>query len=275
MNDEVGSNAAPLIEHLTELRSRLIRSVLAFLVGMIICFTVWNSIFNFLTYPLCSAMMERGQEDCGLILIKLQEGFFVAISISFLGGFILAFPYIAFQLWRFVAPGLYKTEKGAFLPFLLASPFMFFLGASFAFWIVTPLAFDFFLGFQQPGSLGEFEDGEGGIAAVAFQGSAQEYLSLTIKFIVAFGLCFQLPVLFTLMGKVGLVSSDGLKTVRKYAVVGILVMAAIVTPPDIITQVILFVVVYGLYEVSIYLVRRVETKRAKDIDTAEPTDADK
>ena len=275
MNDEVGSNAAPLIEHLTELRSRLIRSVLAFLVGMIICFTVWNSIFNFLTYPLCSAMMERGQEDCGLILIKLQEGFFVAISISFLGGFILAFPYIAFQLWRFVAPGLYKTEKGAFLPFLLASPFMFFLGASFAFWIVTPLAFDFFLGFQQPGSLGELEEGEGGIAAVAFQGSAQEYLSLTIKFIVAFGLCFQLPVLLTLMGKVGLVSSDGLKTVRKYAVVGILIMAAIVTPPDIITQVILFVVVYGLYEVSIYLVRRVETKRAKDIDTAEPTDADK
>ena len=275
MNDEVGSNAAPLIEHLTELRSRLIRSVLAFLVGMIICFTVWNSIFNFLTYPLCSAMMERGQEDCGLILIKLQEGFFVAISISFLGGFILAFPYIAFQLWRFVAPGLYKTEKGAFLPFLLASPFMFFLGASFAFWIVTPLAFDFFLGFQQPGSLGELEEGEGGIAAVAFQGSAQEYLSLTIKFIVAFGLCFQLPVLLTLMGKVGLVSSDGLKTVRKYAVVGILVMAAIVTPPDIITQVILFVVVYGLYEVSIYLVRRVETKRAKDIDTAEPADADK
>ena len=275
MNDEVGSNAAPLIEHLTELRSRLIRSVLAFLVGMIICFTVWNSIFNFLTYPLCSAMMERGQEDCGLILIKLQEGFFVAISISFLGGFILAFPYIAFQLWRFVAPGLYKTEKGAFLPFLLASPFMFFLGASFAFWIVTPLAFDFFLGFQQPGSLGELEEGEGGIAAVAFQGSAQEYLSLTIKFIVSFGLCFQLPVLLTLMGKVGLVSSDGLKTVRKYAVVGILVMAAIVTPPDIITQVILFVVVYGLYEVSIYLVRRVETKRAKDIDTAEPTDADK
>ena len=275
MNDEVGSNAAPLIEHLTELRSRLIRSVLAFLVGMIICFTVWNSIFNFLTYPLCSAMMERGQEDCGLILIKLHEGFFVAISISFLGGFILAFPYIAFQLWRFVAPGLYKTEKGAFLPFLLASPFMFFLGASFAFWIVTPLAFDFFLGFQQPGSLGELEEGEGGIAAVAFQGSAQEYLSLTIKFIVAFGLCFQLPVLLTLMGKVGLVSSDGLKTVRKYAVVGILVMAAIVTPPDIITQVILFVVVYGLYEVSIYLVRRVETKRAKDIDTAEPTDADK
>ena len=266
MTDEVESNAAPLIEHLTELRSRLIKSVLAFLVGMVVCFTVWNSIFNFLTYPLCSAMMERGQEDCGLILIKLQEGFFVAISISFLGGFMLAFPYIAFQMWRFVAPGLYKNEKGAFLPFLVASPFMFFLGAAFAFWVVTPLAFDFFLGFQQPGSLGQTDDGESGIAAIAFQGSAQEYLSLTIKFIVAFGLCFQLPVLLTLMGKVGLVSSDGLKTVRKYAVVGILVMAAIVTPPDIITQVILFVVVYGLYELSIYLVRRVERQRDLEDD---------
>ena len=266
MSDEVESNAAPLIEHLTELRSRLIKSVLAFLVGMVVCFTVWNSIFNFLTYPLCSAMMERGQEDCGLILIKLQEGFFVAISISFLGGFMLAFPYIAFQMWRFVAPGLYKNEKGAFLPFLVASPFMFFLGAAFAFWVVTPLAFDFFLGFQQPGSLGQSDDGESGIAAIAFQGSAQEYLSLTIKFIVAFGLCFQLPVLLTLMGKVGLVSSDGLKTVRKYAVVGILVMAAIVTPPDVITQVILFVVVYGLYELSIYLVRRVERQRDLEDD---------
>ena len=266
MSDEVESNAAPLIEHLTELRSRLIKSVLAFLVGMVVCFTVWNSIFNFLTYPLCSAMMERGQEDCGLILIKLQEGFFVAISISFLGGFMLAFPYIAFQMWRFVAPGLYKNEKGAFLPFLLASPFMFFLGAAFAFWVVTPLAFDFFLGFQQPGSLGQSDDGESGIAAIAFQGSAQEYLSLPIKFIVAFGLCFQLPVLLTLMGKVGLVSSDGLKTVRKYAVVGILVMAAIVTPPDVITQVILFVVVYGLYELSIYLVRRVERQRDLEDD---------
>lgn len=266
MSDEVETNAAPLIEHLTELRSRLIKSVLAFLVGMVVCFTIWNSIFNFLTYPLCSAMMERGQADCGLILIKLQEGFFVAISISFLGGFMLAFPYIAFQMWRFVAPGLYKNEKGAFLPFLLASPFMFFLGAAFAFWVVTPLAFDFFLGFQQPGSLGQSDDGESGIAAIAFQGSAQEYLSLTIKFIVAFGLCFQLPVLLTLMGKVGLVSSDGLKTVRKYAVVGILVMAAIVTPPDVITQVILFVVVYGLYELSIYLVRRVERQRDLEDD---------
>ena len=263
--DELDSKTAPLIEHLAELRQRLIYSVSAFIVGMIICFTVWNPIFNFLTEPLCSAMTSRGHSDCGLILIKLQEGFFVAVSISLLGGLILAFPYIAFQMWRFVAPGLYKTEKNAFLPFMIASPFMFMLGASFAYYVVTPLAFDFFLGFQQAGTdLSQDTDGNA-IAGIAFQGSAQEYLSLTIKFIVAFGMCFQLPVLLTLMGKAGLVSSEGLGNVRKYAIVGILVLSAIVTPPDVITQVILFVVVYGLYEISIFLVRRVETKREEQL----------
>ncbi len=265
--DDLDASTAPLIEHLSELRQRLIYSVSAFIVGMIICFTVWNPIFNFLTHPLCSAMALKGHSDCGLILIKLQEGFFVAISISLAGGLVLSFPFIAFQLWRFVAPGLYKSEKGAFLPFLIASPFMFFLGAAFAYFVVTPLAFDFFLGFQQAGSvLGDTTAEEGNaIAGIAFQGSAQEYLSLTIKFIVAFGICFQLPVLLTLLGKAGIVSSEGLANVRKYAVVAILILAAIVTPPDIITQVILFVVVYGLYEISIFLVRRVETKREKKL----------
>tara|TARA_R110002072_G_scaffold847_8_gene6806 strand:+ start:1723 stop:2622 length:900 start_codon:yes stop_codon:yes gene_type:complete len=261
-SDDIDDSAAPLIEHLAELRTRLIHSVIAFIIGMIISFTVWNPIFNFLTHPLCSALAERGQADCGLILIKLQEGFFVAISISLLGGLVLGFPYISYQMWRFVAPGLYKNEKGAFLPFLISSPLMFFLGASFAFYVVTPLAFDFFLGFQQAGTLVGDDGTDGsGIAAIAFQGSAQEYLNLTIKFIVAFGLCFQLPVLLTLMGKAGLVSAEGLGNVRKYAVIGILVLAALVTPPDVITQVILFVVVYGLYEISIFLVRRVEKKR--------------
>ena len=258
--DEIQDSSAPLIEHLTELRNRLMHSAVAFIIGMIICFTVWNPIFNFLTEPLCSAMAERGQNDCGLILIKLQEGFFVAISISLFGGLVLSFPYISYQMWRFVAPGLYKNEKGAFLPFLLASPIMFFLGASFAFYVVMPLAFDFFLGFQQVGAP-SVEGGNDVVAAVDFQGSVQEYLRLSIKFIVAFGLCFQLPVLLTLMGKAGLVSAEGLRNVRKYAVIGILVLAAVVTPPDVITQIILFVVVYGLYEVSIQLVKQVEKKR--------------
>lgn len=260
--DEIDDSTAPLIEHLAELRTRLIHSVLAFMVGMVISFTVATPVFNFLTAPLCEVLAESGQ-DCALIFISPQEGFFVAIKISFLGGFMLAFPFIGFQLWRFVAPGLYKSEKGAFLPFLVASPFMFILGASFAFYVVTPLAYDFFLGFQQFGATGEAITGEEvtqGLSVV-FQGSAQEYLNLTIKFIVAFGLCFQLPVLLTLMGKAGLVSAEGLGSVRKYAVVAILVLAALVTPPDVITQIILFVVVYGLYEISIFLVRRVETKR--------------
>lgn len=260
--DEVEASSAPLIEHLAELRTRLIRSLLAFTVGLFLCFAVWNPIFDFLTQPLCNARAQMG-DDCGLILIKLQEGFFVAVSIALLGGLVLSFPYISFQMWRFVAPGLYREEKSAFLPFLLASPIMFFLGASFAFYVVTPLAFDFFLGFQQPGSLTTDGTVENATAGIAFQGSAQAYLSLTIKFILAFGLCFQLPVLLTLMGKAGLVGAEGLKRVRKYAVVGILVLAGLVTPPDVITQVILFVVVYGLYEVSIWLVRGVERRRVE------------
>ncbi|MEM1074263.1 MAG: twin-arginine translocase subunit TatC [Pseudomonadota bacterium] len=261
-SDDIDDSAAPLIEHLAELRTRLIRSVIAFIIGMVICFTVATPIFNFLTNPLCQVLSERGQ-DCDLIFISPQEGFFVAIKVSFLGGFMLAFPVIAQQMWRFVAPGLYKSEKGAFLPFLISSPMMFLLGASFAFYIVTPLAYDFFLGFQQFGADGTAVPGDPATTpglSVVFQGSAQEYLNLTIKFIVAFGMCFQLPVLLTLMGKAGLVSSEGLGNVRKYAVVAILVLAALVTPPDVITQVILFVVVYGLYEISIFLVKRVEAK---------------
>jgi sec-independent protein translocase protein TatC len=281
--DEIDDSTAPLIEHLAELRTRLIYSVLAFIVAMVICFTVWNPIFNFLTQPLCEARLEDGA-DCGLILIKLQEGFFLAVSISLLGALFLSFPVISYQMWRFVAPGLYKNEKSAFLPFLFASPAMFLLGASFAFYVVTPLAFDFFLGFQQEGTLLGEGEVQNTTAGVAFQGSAQEYLKLTIKFIVAFGLCFQLPVLLTLMGKAGLVSASGLKSVRKYAVVGILLLAALVTPPDVITQIILFVVVYGLYEVSIQLVARVEKQREErlraeglwfedeDEDEAEATD---
>jgi sec-independent protein translocase protein TatC len=259
----MADSSAPLIEHLAELRTRLIRAALAFIVGMIICFTVWNPIFDFLTAPLCTALAANGQQGCGLILIKLQEGFFVAISISLLGGLVLSFPFISYQLWRFVAPGLYRNEKGAFLPFMIASPFMFLLGASFAYYVVTPLAFDFFLGFQQAASLNT--DGEFETSAIEFLGSVQEYLSLTIKFIVAFGLCFQLPVLLTLLGKAGLVSSRGLADVRKYAVVAILLLAALVTPPDVITQAILFVVVYGLYEISIQLVKRVEKKRTQKL----------
>ncbi len=263
-DNDIDDSTAPLIEHLAELRSRLIHSVVAFIIGMVICFSVWQPIFDFLAQPICDALAELGQ-DCNLQLIKLQEGFMTAIRISLFGGFVLAFPYIGYQMWRFVAPGLYRNEKNAFLPFMIASPALFITGAAFAYYVVTPLAFNFFLGFQQgQGGSVDAETGEmvaGAGAVIVFQGSMEEYLGLTLKFLMAFGLCFQLPVLLTLMGKAGLVSAQGLKNVRKYAVVGILVLAAVVTPPDVITQVILFVVVYGLYEVSIQLVTIVERNR--------------
>lgn len=285
-------SAAPLIEHLTELRSRLIYSVGAFLVAMIACFAFGSALLDFLLAPIERTMRNLGNPNPVMQYTAPQEYFFTLIRISVVGGLTLSFPVIAFQLWRFVAPGLYKNEKNAFLPFIISSPLLFVLGAAFAHYVVVPLAMTFFLSFSDlpsfvaaimsnavtpppDGSL-LLPSAPGGAALppfatppndtgvdIVFNGKVNETLDITLKMIVAFGICFQLPVLLTLMGTAGLASSRGLRNVRKYAVVGILVVAALVTPPDVTTQLILFVVVYGLYEISIHLVAGVERRKDK------------
>lgn len=278
--DQIEDSSAPLIEHLTELRNRLIRSVIALIIGIVLAFTVAEPILQFLLQPIEATLRDLGDPAPTLQYTSPQEYLFTLFRISFVFGFALAFPVISHQMWRFVAPGLYRTEKAAFLPFVLASPFMFFLGAGFAQFVVTPLAMKFFLGFADVSSIfanllapaadslpsdaaivPETNDG----LKVTFFGKVNESLDITLKFIMAFGLCFQLPVLLTLMGKAGLVSAKGLADVRKYAIVGILALAAVVTPPDPVTQLILFTAVYGLYEISIQLVKWVEKKKVEEL----------
>lgn len=261
--DQMDESAAPLIEHLKELRNRLLYSIAAFAVCFLLGYLIWEWLFNFLSIPMCEALAARGQQ-CQFILVKLQEGFFVAIKIAIWGGFAMAFPVITFQLWRFIAPGLYKTEKQAFLPFLIASPVMFIIGAAFAYYVILPFAFSWFLSFQDDfanAMAASSSLASKAPAGVVYQGSVEAFLSLTMTFVMAFGVCFQLPVLLTLMGKAGLISARGLRATRKYAVVAILFVAAVVTPPDVMSQMILFAAIYPLYEISIFLIARFERQR--------------
>ena len=270
-NEDIEDSAAPLIEHLAELRTRLLWSLLAFIIAMVACFSFGSAILDFLLIPIENTMRALGNQNPVMQYTAPQEYFFTLIRISMVGGLALSFPVIAYQMWRFVAPGLYRSEKQAFLPFLIASPVLFLAGASFAHFVVVPMAMKFFLGFADlPSYVAALVTGQGKPASsdhgieIVFNGKVNETLDITLKMIVAFGLCFQLPVLLTLMGKAGLASSRGLRSVRKYAIVAILTVAALVTPPDVTTQVILFTVVYGLYEISIYLVQWVEKKKDEE-----------
>jgi sec-independent protein translocase protein TatC len=278
--DEIDDSSAPLIEHLAELRNRIMWSLGAFLIAMILCFVVAEPILDFMLSPIEKSMRELGDPNPVMQYTAPQEYFFVLVHISVVAGLMVSFPVIAYHLWRFVAPGLYRSEKAAFLPFLIASPVLFLLGAAFAHYIVTPMAMTFFLGFADafsvltallpsvatvPAGSEIAEPAKSSGIEIVFQGKVNETLAISLTLIMAFGICFQLPVLLTLMGKAGLATSRGLIGMRRYAIVIILIVAAVVTPPDFMSQIILFAAVYPLYEISIFLIRRIEKRREAEM----------
>ena len=257
---DLDDSKAPLMEHLIELRKRLIWSFVALGVCFAICFYFASHIFAFLAQPLVDAFGGAGEGK--LIYTKLYEAFFVEIRVAFFAAFFLAFPVIANQIWAFVAPGLYAKEKRAFLPFLVATPILFTMGGALAYYVVMPTAFSFFLGFE--GNLG-------GIEQEALP-SIGEYLSLVMHFILAFGIAFLLPVLLMLMERAGLVTRDQLKRGRRYAILIAFVIAAVATPPDVLSQLLLAIPLIMLYELSIVAIWFTERKRAKLAAAEEPGD---
>jgi sec-independent protein translocase protein TatC len=251
---EIEASKAPLLEHLIELRKRIVYSLLALLGGFLICFYFADPIYNFLTAPLAHAM--QGQPNRHLIYTQLYEKFFTNAKVGLFAGLCLAFPVIAAQVWMFVAPGLYRKERNAFLPFLIATPVLFVSGAAFVYYVMLPFAIRFFLGFETQGGKDALP--------IELMAKVSDYFDFVTTLIFAFGLTFQMPVLLSLLGKVGIVSAAGLRKARRYAIVGIFALAAIFTPPDIFSMICLAVPLVFLYEVSILLVAMIEKKRDKE-----------
>jgi sec-independent protein translocase protein TatC len=250
---DIDDRQMPLLDHLIELRNRLMYACGAIFIGFLICYFFAEEIYDFLVQPL--ADIYQGQTGRRMIYTGLAEAFFTYVKVAFWAGAFLTFPFVATQLWLFIAPGLYKNEKQAFLPFLLATPVLFFLGGAMAYYIIFPLAWRFFVSFETAG-------GDGSLP-IELEARVAEYLSLVMKMIFAFGLSFQLPVGLTLMGKVGLITSQQLVQNRRFAIVGVFVVAAIITPPDIISQIGLAIPILLLYEISIVAVRMIERRRAE------------
>lgn len=240
---------APLLEHLLELRRRLIYALIAFFICGAVCFAFSTPIFNFLARPLHAVTNH-------LIYTALPEYFFTQIKIAAFGGLCLGFPAIAWQLWAFVAPGLYRHEKRAFLPFLLWTPILFVIGGAFVYLVVLPRMVGFFGSYQTPASAATM--------GIELQAKVSDWLDLVMTLMIAFGLTFQLPVLLSLLGKVGIVTSKGLKEMRRFAIVGLFAVAAIFTPPDAVSMLSLAVPLVALYEISIFCVSMIEKGRAKE-----------
>lgn len=252
----VDSQKMPLLDHLIELRQRLLYSVAALFVAFLICFYFAEPLFEYLVGPLADILKEReGVHGARrLIFTDLTEVFFTYVKVAFFFGAFISCPIFLTQLWLFIAPGLYKNEKSALAPFLVASPILFFLGGALVYYIIFPMAWRFFLGFETQGGPDSLP--------IELEAKVNEYLSLVMKLIFAFGLCFQLPVIMTLLARVGLATSKGMASKRKYAIVGVFVVAAIFTPPDPLSQISLAVPIIGLYEISIVMARLVERRRA-------------
>ncbi len=255
--DDIDDTQAPLLDHLVELRSRLMRSILALMTGFAICLYFADPILGFLVQPLKDAFPDG---DGQLIFTKLYEVFFVELKVALFAGFFVSFPIIANQLWAFVAPGLYAREKKAFLPFLIATPVLFTAGAALAYYVVMPTAFRWFLGFQ----------GEAGGLEIEALPSAGDYLGLVMQFILAFGISFLLPVLLLLINRAGIVSREQLASARRYVIVGVVALAAIVTPPDPGSQIILALPLLVLFEGSLLLMRLQERKAKKQAGQLNP-----
>lgn len=257
-DDEIEQSSAPLLEHLIELRRRLIWAILAFFVAFAVCFAFAKHLFNLLVIPYQWAIKWAGMDPskAELIYTAPQEFFFTQVKVAMFGGVVLAFPIIAAQIYKFVAPGLYKHERMAFLPFLIASPILFLLGGALVYFFFTPMVMWFFLAMQQSGG--------GGDVQISLLPKVSEYLSLVMTLIFAFGLVFQLPVITSLMARVGLVTSQGLKDKRKYAIVIAFIVAAVLTPPDPASQIGLAVPTILLYEISIWLARFIERKKEEE-----------
>jgi len=235
----------PLLEHLIELRLRLIYALTALGIGVAVCYPFAPHIFKFLSEPLWQAMGEEAGRR--LIYTGLTEAFLTYLKLAFFGGFILSFPVILWQLWLFIGPGLYQHEKRLIWPFLIISPLLFIMGASLAYYMVCPWAWQFFLSFEMPVT-------PNGLS-LQLEARMSEYLSLVIKLILAFGLCFQLPIVILGLAKIGIISLETLQCKRKYAFLIIVVVAAVLTPPDIISPLSLIIPLYTLYEISIGLLK--------------------